>query len=218
MAGPKRSANHMKDCILLMLIGVLFYQKGAASDAPQLKPGYALDIGTHRGTAILSLPTDVEKKKDILSVDIRFTNKGGCEQFYNAFFNMHLPRPAMVALFDHDGNYICDMIAFIKGSRANVHLNSWQTLGDDCYVGTILRLPIHNVPNGKYSLQVIFFHSFISIPPTQQELSERPWFGGNFPNFDSRELFRSNAITIFVKDGRVEQNATERPPPAPDQK
>lgn len=197
----------MKFLVLPLLFCAAVSQTISASDSFTFKPGYPLEMGTHKGSAILSSRSPVNNQQDVFTLDICFVNKSGGDYFFNPFFNQLLPLPAQVALFDQNGNYIKDMVDRIHGSHRVIDQNSWTWIPDDSYVGAPLRVTFANIPDGKYSLQVIYYRRFVSRYQTAQSLSEHAWESNDNPDFSTSELFRSNVISVIVRDGKAKQQA-----------
>ena len=202
----------MKSIVLQLLICGFVSQTSSAGNELPLKPEVPLDIGSYRGTAILSSHIAIYNQQDIFTADIRFINRGIGSYFYNPFFDTLIPLPAQVALFDRNGSFIRDMIGRVHKSRRGFDTDSWTWIPGDRYVGGDLPVSFAGIPAGSYLLQVIFFPCFISSRPTEKALSEHSWDPYSKPDLASTsELFRSNVISLVVKDGKAAQQAE---PPA----
>jgi len=204
--------------LVLLIVGSCAFSAEPAQRT-QTRPSFPfiekkdLDLPSYKGYATLTLENSKIKLREKFSVDIRFTNKSGGEDFYNPYYNRLFPLPICLAIYDSDKRYIGDLLHWQGGSRATVGYSSWSFIAGDSYVGTFMSFAAgyvpgtefgvmnHLLPPGEYYLQVIFYKSFIMANPSQQLDSDaKAWLGKFYKNFDRTELFRSNAVKVqFIK-------------------
>jgi hypothetical protein len=171
-------------------------------------------VGVTIGHATLTVDKTLIQSGQRVEADIQFFNSGSGNYYYNPFFNSLIPLPAQLAIYDHDKKYLCDLIAFVAGSRASVSSRDWTFIPTSCYVGTKLNFSISSLwirsklhggpdcPPGDYYVQVIFYKSFTAMNPAVIQSTpmqdEQYWVQEFCANFDRSELFRSNPVKITI--------------------
>ena len=166
-----------------------------------------LDSGSYRGYAQLNVDKPEIKLGSKYTIDIRFFNTGGGENFYNPFFTGLIPLPAQLAIYDSKKKYLGDRLYMSEIiSRRLASANDWIFVASNSYVGTLLG-PFtagylngtQKLPAGEYYLQMIYYRAYLAPKPAPDAgKDEQPM--NFYENFDRTELFRSNAIKIRFTD------------------
>jgi hypothetical protein len=199
-----------------LMIAAVLLTLGAGSLAAQTAPEWTgeprdLDSGSQRGSATISADKQSVTVGETFSVDIRFLNGGGGDEFYNPFLRGLTPLPARLAIFSSDHKYLGDLIERQEVSRRTLSADDWTFIPSLCYVGCAERLTAGYVPTtaeggsrtlppGEYYVQMIYFKAFLAENPAR--LGRRPLedeakaFRQFEKNFDRAELFRSNVVKI----------------------
>lgn len=184
----------------------------AAQNAPEWN-GEKRDLnsGLSLGSATISVDPQNVTLGEPFSVDIRFLNSGGGEEFYNPFLGVQTPLPAVLAIFSSDHKYLGDLIERDEVSRNALRAEDWTFVPSLCYVGRVERLTAgyipataesasRTLPPGEYYVQVIYFKGFLA--PNAARLERRPFEDEEKllrrfeKEFDRAELFRSNAVKV----------------------
>lgn len=190
-------------------------QAGPADFADQ----YDLDLPSCKGTAALSVSTNVMSAGARYTASLVFINSSTGSTLYNPFFNDLLPLPAQLALYDADHVYIRDLWLFTGGSRRGGTPNDWAFVPTGGHAGCSksFRLSDRLAP-GTYFLQAIYYRAFITLgPPLTGTLSL-----DQYRAFDYAELFRSNLVEVKITKGEapnrtsdaIRQPADELPKPS----
>jgi hypothetical protein len=168
-------------------------------EGPPFVEKHDLDWSSYRGYATLTVEKPSVPLGSLLSVDIRFFNSSGGDYFYNPFYRRLIPLPAQLAIYDSTKRYLGDRLAFAGGSRVSVGSKDWTYVPSLCYVGTTMRVPVHDLSPGVYYLQIIYFKSFAALNPAASGGgTEESRLAGFLAHFDHSELFRSNPVKIEV--------------------
>ncbi len=157
------------------------------------------------GYAVLSVDKPTIKLGERFAVNIRFYNTSSGEYFFNPFFQRLIPKPAQLAIYDSNKQYVADLLTWQGGSRRSVTAGDWTFIPTDCYVGTKLTFTAgynpasssRKLPAGDYYLQMIYFKAFTMAP---RPSDDKPVPGEFYQQFSRATLFRSNAVKIhFTK-------------------
>jgi hypothetical protein len=147
---------------------------------------------------------------ELFSVDIRFLNSGGGDEFYNPFLRGQIPLPAGLAIFNSDHKYLGDLIEPEEASRLTPSADDWTFIPSLCYVGCVERLMAgyipatsehgsQTLPPGEYYVQLVCFKAFLARNPAleRQPLEDKEKLLHQFAKeFDRSELFRSNVVKL----------------------
>jgi hypothetical protein len=166
-----------------------------------------LDFGTSHGYATLSVEKTVISSKDDFLVEIRFFNTGEGRYFFNPFFDSLIARPAQIALYDSNHNYIGNLIESYSGSMKLTSSEDWIFIPTRASTGIEMQLKptvnLRSIPPGDYYLQVIFYEAFIASNPAESRGNvslgnEQSRLESSVENFDRNELFRSNPVKVTI--------------------
>jgi len=199
-----------------LIIAAVWLTLGVGSLAAETAPEWAgekrdLNSGSSRGSATITVDPQSVALGGPFSVDIRFLNSGGGEEFYNPFLGVQTPLPARLAIFSSDHKYLGDLIERDEASRKMLSVEDWTFLPSLCYVGCVQRLTAgyipataesasRTLPPGEYYVQVIYLKGFLAKNPAR--LERRPLEDDEKlllrfeKEFDRAELFRSNVVKV----------------------
>ena len=201
-----------KTIAFLFVVSVLFLSVPAVEASYREEFGFAekrdLDIGIHRGHAVLSVEKQEIVAGERFSVDIRFVNDSGGWFFYNPFFSRLLPVPGELVLYDSDHKYVKGFLDFKGGSRRGVKSSDWVLIPSGSYVGT--RACSARIEKaGTYYLQMVYYKVFISPRPDRLQgnppKTESERIQEFYKDFSREELFRSNVVKITVVEKTGEE-------------
>ncbi len=199
-----------------LIIAALWLALCVGSLAAQTAPEWAgekrnLNSGSLRGSATISADRESVALGEPFSVDIRFLNSGGGEEFYNPFLGVQTPLPATLAIFSPDHKYLGNLIERDEAPRNALRAEDWTFVPSLCYVGRVERLTAgyipataesasRTLPPGEYYVQAIYFKGFLAQNPAK--LERRPYEDDEKllrrfeKEFDRAELFRSNVVEV----------------------
>ena len=156
-----------------LMIAAVWLTLGVGSLAAETAPEWTgekrdLDSGSWRGSATISVDSQSVTLGEPFSVDIRFLNSGGGDEFYNPFLGGQTPLPARLAIFSSDHKYLGDLIERDEASRTALRAEDWTFVPSLCYVGCVERLTAgyipptaesgsRTLPPGEYYVQMIYF-------------------------------------------------------------
>ncbi len=189
--------------IALVAISIFTTIAAFADDSVSFAEKHDLDSGSSRGHCILEVAeTTVESAKP-LTLEVRFFNTSGGQNFYNPFFNSLVPLPAQLVLYDTDKKCLGDLLIDRQnGSHRRVSAFDWTYIPSLCNVGSSLKVILQGHPPGDYYLQLVYCKAFLAQEPTvttthdEKELQDRE---NEFSkHFDHAELFRSNVVKITI--------------------
>jgi hypothetical protein len=184
-----------------------------AAETPPEWTGAASDLSadSYRGSTTISVDKPSVTVGEMFSVDVRFLNSGRSDEFYNPFLRGQSPRPAQLAIFSDDHQYLGDLLEREDFSQEKFGTADWTFVPSLCSVGCIEKLSAGYVPvtleggsrmlpPGEYYIQAIYCKGFLSVNPAS--LGRRPLedeektFRQFEKNFDRTELFRSNVAKV----------------------
>ena len=107
-----------------LIIAAVWLTLCAGSLAAQTAPEWTgerrdLDSGSERGSATIAVDQQSVALGEPFSVDIRFFNSSGGEEFYNPFLGGQTPLPARLAIFSSDHKYLGDLLERQEVSESN---------------------------------------------------------------------------------------------------
>lgn len=199
-----------------LFIAAVCLTLGAGSLAAQTAPEWTgekrdLDSGSSRGAVTIAVDKQSAALGEPLSVDVRFLNSGGGDEFYNPFLRGQTPLPARLAIFSSDHKYLGDLIEPEEASRLTLSAEDWTFVPSLCYIGCVERLTAgyvpatsergsQTLPPGEYYMQMIYFKAFLARNPATLErrpLEDEEKLLRQFAkDFDRSELFRSNVVKL----------------------
>ena len=199
-----------------LIIAAVWLTLGVGSLAAETAPEWTgekrdLDSGSYRGSATISADKQSVALGEPFSVDIRFLNSSGGDEFYNPFLGGQTPLPARLAIFSSDHKYLGDLIEREELARETLGAGDWTFIPSLCYVGCVERLMAgyvpataergsQTLPPGEYYVQMIYFKGFLARNPTKRNRrpleDEAKVFRQFAKNFDRAELFRSNVVKV----------------------
>jgi hypothetical protein len=205
-----------KEFIMRLIIAAVWLTLGVGSLAAETAPEWAgekrdLNSGSSRGSATITVDPQSVALGGPFSVDIRFLNSGGGEEFYNPFLGVQTPLPAALAIFSSDHKYLGDLIERDEVSRKMLTAKDWAFVPSLCYVGCVERLTAgyipataesasRTLPPGEYYVQMIYFKGFLARNPSileRRQLEDEEKVLQRFAkDFDRAELFRSNVVKV----------------------
>lgn len=189
--------------LFLILFPTIFLSAQVKQEEYPFKEKYSFDGSD------CYLKSDIELENTDLIIGTRYKLKYTINvavycPLYNPFFNGLIPPTGQLALYDENKKYVTDLTKSLGGSRRSPSRGDWVFMYSG-FIGSNLSflpgnsffdLPLNELKEGAYYLQLIFYRSLYSTPwedilPVQDE----SYF---YKNYSKKEFLRSNAIKIKV--------------------
>ena len=193
-----QSENYMKLAKLLFLLFI--YVPSVCGQTFAFRDQSEFVDGSERGKVVLKLENRVLSRSAISHAEYTFYVTNSSYSVYNWQFNLLIPLPGQLALYNEKKEYLGNIMLWETISRSAVTDKDWTFLFGGSHVGSKLGVCLsgiaQNLPAGKYSIQLILYRAFIALSPFRTEGQPIDFY----KNFDKTELCRSNAIEIEIID------------------